>query len=120
VETPPAETPPPPPPPTTPPPPIIATAPANRSADILAALATAHDAATIAHIIDYYGFTFAQAIRDGDERHRFYTINEGSGDIMIGIANNEDGFFQRMHFSHFTNGPAPTDIIELLIFMERM
>ncbi|MCL2364970.1 MAG: sigma-70 family RNA polymerase sigma factor [Defluviitaleaceae bacterium] len=121
TEPPPAETQPPTPLPTDPPlTPVIVSdpMPVDRTADILAALANAHDAHAIASIIDYFGFAFAQAIRDGDERHRFYATNEGSGDIFVGIAACEDGAFDRMRFAHFYGHSAPSDLIQLLDFMK--
>lgn len=42
----------------------------------------------------------------------------GSGDILIGTVILEDGTGWRMRFIHFENGAKPTDILQLLSFME--
>ncbi|MCL2363650.1 MAG: sigma-70 family RNA polymerase sigma factor [Defluviitaleaceae bacterium] len=124
TETPPtaAETQPPTAPPTDPPPPITtppettAPPPIDRTQHILTALANA--TGDVSHILDYYAFTFARYIRNANEILHFYTTNEGSGDILVGTATCEDGMFIRMHFAHFYNGTAPSDVIQLLSFLE--
>jgi len=93
----------------------------DRTAEILAALAAADTAADVTHIINHYGFTFADHMRRNstNEQFRFYVTNEGSGDILIGISTFENGTGRRMRFEHFNNGTMPLDILELLQFMEQ-
>jgi len=98
--------------PTEPPP------PPNRTNEIMAALATAHTAEAVAHIIEYYGFRFDRIMRDSGEDFHFYITCEGSGDIFVGIATCKDGEFQRVQFAHFYNGTAPYDVVQLIAFME--
>jgi len=94
--------------------------PIDRTAQILAALAQANNAGDVNRIINHYDFVFADQLRRNstNERFRFYVTNEGSGDILIGIAAYEDGAGWRMRFEHFNNGTMPLDILQLLRFME--
>jgi len=108
----PTTNPPPDPEPTTPP------APVDRTAQIMAALAQANSADAVAQIIEYYGFAHERYVRGDGERFYFYTANEGSGDILIGNATTDNGTWQRMHFALFNHHAIPTDVIDLIIFME--
>jgi len=115
-------------PPTTPPPtpaatlppvteaPIIAPAPIDRTHQILADLAAAHTQHAVAHILQYYNFNFMRLIRDSGEELRFYSVDEGSGDILVGIAY-DSGDFLRMHFNLFGNNTVPHQVMDLLGFM---
>ena len=90
----------------------------DRTPEILTALTGANAAEDVAMIVSYYGFTiFAEIERSLGMRHRFYVTNEGSGDILIGIAAYENGTSWSMRFEHFTDGHAPADILDLLGFM---
>jgi len=93
-------------------------APIDRTPEILAALAQANNAAEVNRIIVYYGFEFAAQIHF-DMQYRFYVLDDGSGDIMIGIATHTDGTGWRMRFEHFVNGTMPTDILQRLQIMEQ-
>jgi len=92
--------------------------PIDRTPEILAALAQANNAAEVNRIISYYGFEFATQMHF-DMQYRFYVLDDGSGDIMIGTATHADGTGWRMRFEHFNNGTMPTDALQLLAFMEQ-
>jgi len=106
-------------PPATLPPPTMPPPPPDRTVQIMAALAQANSSDAVARIIQDYGFTQVEYIRGDGERFRFYTTNEGSGDIFIGNATCDNGIWQRMHHALFNHSAVPTDIIDLIIFMER-
>ena len=91
----------------------------DRTPEILAALAVANTARDVTAIINYYGFRFTDQIEDSmDIWHRFYVLNDGSGDILIGITTRPDGTGWRMRFAHFAGGTMPTDVLHLLRFVE--
>ena len=92
--------------------------PIDRTPQILAALAQANNAVEVNRIISYYGFEFDTQIHL-DMWYRFYVLDDGSGDILIGIAAHTDGIGWRMRFTHFENGTMPLDILQLLQFMEQ-
>ncbi|MCL2392894.1 MAG: hypothetical protein FWC66_09890, partial [Oscillospiraceae bacterium] len=93
--------------------------PIDRTPEILAALATARTAGDVNGIISRYGFVLDTSIRDATEKlFRFYVLNDGSGDILIGTTIHEDGTGWRMRFAHFTGGRMPTDMLDLFRFME--
>ena len=103
------------PPTTTPAPPP---APIDNTQAILAALANATTAQDIAHIIAQYHFRYDQLIRSGDYIFRFYVTNQGSGDILIGIATDEYGNFQRLRYALFADDVIPNNVIALLRFID--
>jgi len=92
----------------------------DRTPEILAALAVANTAGDVDSIISYYNFIFADQTRrhSTGEQLRFYVANEGSGDILVGMATIEDGNHWRMRFKHFAGGQMYNDILDLLRFME--
>jgi len=91
----------------------------DRTPEILAALAAANTAGDVTSIINRYDFRFVTSMRNtADMLLRFYVLNEGSGDILIGTAIHEDGSQWRMRFTHFAGGQMSTDIVDLLRFME--
>ena len=93
--------------------------PVDRTPQILAALATADTPEVLQNILSYYGFVnVAEIERSLGLRLRFYTTNEGSGDILIGISFYEDGSSWYMRFQLFASGTKPSDILQLLNFME--
>jgi len=91
----------------------------DRTPEILAALATANNAQDVNSIIGYYNFAFAYQTRrhTTGEQLRFYTTNEGSGDILIGIATYENGDGWRMNFELYADGNIP-DVLGLLNFVQ--
>jgi len=92
--------------------------PIDRTPEILAALAGTNTAEDVARIINHYGFVFDTQIQiSTDLRFRFYVTNEGSGDILIGIAAYEDGSAWRMRFEHFAGGQMPADRTDLFRWM---
>jgi len=92
----------------------------DRTAEILAALAAANTASDVAEIINQFGFSFIRPIRlSTDELLRFYVLDDGSGDILIGVAAYEDGTGWHMRFAHYNNSQAPSDVVDLLDFMEQ-
>ena len=94
--------------------------PIDRTSEILAALAAAGTAGDVNGIIRHYGFRLATYMRDTpDILFRFYVLDDGSGDILIGTAVHEDGTGWRMRFTHFAGGQMPTDALHLLRFMEQ-
>gem|GEM_PF-563169 len=101
----------------TPPPPTEPVA-IDRTDAILSALSRAHTPEETARIINDYDFINAtQMITFTDRVLRFYLRNEGSGDILIGIAANEDGTQWIMRFDFFENAHAPQDRITLYDWM---
>jgi len=90
----------------------------DRTDMILFALYLAQTQADTVRIITDYGFVFAtQMVTSTDRTLRFYTLNEGSGDILIGTAIDEDGTQWRMRFNFFENAHAPQDRIALYDWM---
>ena len=82
--------------------------PIDRTDEILAALAAATTEQGVARIISYYGFAVETQMRSSmGEWLRFYTADEGSGEILIGISTDEDGSNWRMQFRHYNNGHRP-------------
>jgi len=97
------------------PPPI----PIDRTTEILAALAIATTPEEVAKIIDYYGFLrSSQMRRVTGEWFLFYVLDEGSGDILVGIAEHETDNSWHMKFEHYANGHKPSDILDLFYWME--
>jgi len=94
--------------------------PVDRTPEILAALAAAGTVGEIEGIIRHYGFRRVTSMRNAtDKLLRFYVLDEGSGDILIGMAAYEDGTSWRMRFTHFVGGQMFRDMQELLRFMEQ-
>jgi len=92
--------------------------PTDRTPQILAALAAATTPAEVDTIIRNYGFTHvSQLQRASGEVYLFYVRNDGSGDIFVGTAVQEDGSGWRMRFEHFNNGQRPTDALDLFDWM---
>ena len=90
----------------------------DRTIQILTTLSTATTPACINHIVSYYGFAIANQMRRATGEHfTFYVINEGSGDILIGVAQYENGANWRMKFTHFPDGYMPDDILDLFYWM---
>jgi len=95
--------------------------PIDRTPQILAALAEAAEAEDVNRIIEYYGFSLATQVVDSvGDMFRFYVLDEGSGDILIGVAAYEDGGGWRMKFEHFSSGHGqrPLGMFELFDWME--
>ncbi|MCL1787368.1 MAG: sigma-70 family RNA polymerase sigma factor, partial [Defluviitaleaceae bacterium] len=93
--------------------------PPDRTQEILAALAAANNSGDVAGIINHYGFAFVRPITSSTgETMRFYVINEGSGDILVGTEVQADGTGWRMRFKHYENDVMPINILDLLDFME--
>jgi len=93
----------------------------DRTADILKTLSLAEGEGDVYEIINYFGFVFDRNMwrHSTGELLRFYVINEGSGDILVGMATSEAGNAPwRMNFKHYKNGYMPSDILELLQFIE--
>jgi len=106
--------------PTLPPTPAPTTAPApvDNTQAILAALARAVSAQDVADIIAQFNFQYDQMIRGSNEVFRFYVTNEGSGDILVGTATDDNGNFLRMRYAFFNGDVMPQNVIELLNMME--
>ena len=95
--------------------------PIDRTPQILAALAEATQAEDANRIIEYYGFFLATQMVDSvGDIFRFYVLDEGSGDILIGVAAYEDDSGWRMKFEHFgsEHGQRPLGMFELSDWME--
>ena len=93
----------------------------DRTDEILKALSLVEDIDGIYEIINYFDFIFDRNIwrHSTGELLRFYVINEGSGDILVATATSEAGNATwRMNFKHYKNGYMPSDILELLRFIE--
>jgi len=92
----------------------------DRTPEILRMLANATNNSDTMRIISYYGFDLVTQMQSSsDKRYWFYAINEGSGDILIGIAAYEDGSQWRMQFNHYSNGHRPSDRLDLFHWMDR-
>jgi len=93
----------------------------DRTAEILAALATASTAGETYRIINHFGFSLLGQMRHGalDEQFRFYTTNEGSGDILIGMVALENGSGWRMRFDIFVGSEMPLVATDRLEWMEQ-
>jgi len=90
----------------------------DRTAEILAALALARVAEDVTAIINYYGFVFDTQIQVPPSLWmRFYVLDDGSGDILVGMAACEDNGW-RMQYEHFNNGQVPLDRTDLFQWME--
>ena len=91
----------------------------DRTPEILAALAIAATSEEVNWIIIYYGFSRSTQMRTSiDELLRFYFIDDGSGEILIGIAEYEDGSNWRMRFEHYSDGERPIRTSDLFRWME--
>jgi len=108
-------------PPTEPPTEPAPLPPPDRTAQILLLLSTAATAYDTSHIVDYFNFMHHTTIQvSTDMQFRFYVTNEGSGDILVGIASYPDGTNHRMQYEHFTGGYMPqyfTDLANLFDWM---
>lgn len=90
----------------------------DRTAQILTALAAASNAETVRNIIDSYGFALAAQFQSATDRHyRFYVLDDGSGDILVGVGAYQDGNDWRMQFEHYAGGQSPQDRFDLLRWM---
>jgi len=93
--------------------------PIDRTDQILTELASVSNAVELDHILSQFNFELISQIRgSADEVSYFYSTNEGSGDILIGISINDNGSNWRMRFHHFEDAHHPTNIIDLFRFME--
>ena len=89
----------------------------DRTAEILAALGAANTEASVTEIIRQYGFTrFTSSQGSLGETLRFYSTNQGSGDILIGIREFEGSFMMRFRF--FEGGAINMQRSELVLWME--
>jgi len=96
--------------------------PIDRTHQILEMLEQAHGQDDIEHIITHFGFWLSNQMRNhADHTLNFYITNEGSGDILIGIAtftDNYDNHHWQMNFDLFNETPRPTAPLDLLQFMQ--
>jgi len=91
----------------------------DRTAEILARLATADTPQAIAGIIQDFGFEFVATLQSTTGKVlRFYTTNEGSGEILIGTGMYENGNDWFTRFAFYAHGQAPTDMFYRLRFMQ--
>ena len=103
-----------------PPPPETEPEVVDRTREILAALTGAATDRDINNIIARYGFVRIAQVRSTLERqYSFYALNEGSGEIMIGVGIYEDGSPARIKFEHFQNRQRPTHTIDLRDWLYR-
>jgi len=106
--------------PPTPPPAEPPPAPIDRTAEIMARLANAHTPAAVDAIIQEYGFAYAASMHSFTGMAlRFYSLDDGSGDILIGTGVYDDGSGWYMRFDLFAIGQMPVDILQRLRFMEQ-
>jgi len=86
--------------------------------EILEALAYATDSSDVYEIITRYGFVFATQMDSflGDSL-RFYVLNNGNGEILVGISSQADGSEWRMVFEHFSPGQRPHEISDLFLWV---
>ena len=93
----------------------------DRTPQILAALQNAAQigSAEVYRVIEYYGFALVTEMRTSvNELFWFYVLDDGSGDILVGLAEYEDGSNWRMQFEHFVDGQRPQDRFEMFSWME--
>ena len=91
--------------------------PIDRTPEILQALATAATHEEVNRIIGYYNFSLLAQMRSFEsEEFRFYVLDAGSGDILVGIAVYQNQW--RMKFEHFDNGQMPLDRWDIFLWME--
>ena len=68
------------------------------------------------NILRYYNFTRAMQMQGSEgEQFTFYLVNEGSGDILVGIVS---GANWRMRFRHYSNAQSPLDVSDLLRWLD--
>jgi len=85
----------------------------DRTPQIIAALEIATTLNDVNSIITYYGFALVTQIQDlAEDALRFYVLDDGSGDILIGTSATE------FRFEHYNNSSRPTDTLDLLFWME--
>jgi len=99
--------------------PIPDPAPIDRTAEILAALknATRVGMAEVYRVIEYYDFALVTEMRTSEyELFWFYVLDDGSGDILVGLAEYESGW--RTLFEHFTYRQRPKDRLDMFSWME--
>ena len=85
----------------------------DRLSEILAALAAATTTEEAGDIINRYGFVRTDSIRSSDyEWFWFYVYVSGNGDILVGITQ------EHFRFGHYANEKRPTDMADLLDWME--
>ncbi|MCL2353559.1 MAG: RNA polymerase sigma factor [Defluviitaleaceae bacterium] len=94
--------------------------PMDRTPDILTALSAATNRADVNGIISYYGFSsvFQIWFHASETWFWFYVVDEGSGDILIGMSSQEDGSGWRLKFEHFRDATMPFDGIDLPRWMD--
>jgi len=93
--------------------------PIDRTPEILEALAIATHREEVDWIIYYYGFSLITQMQHfTGQRFWFYELDDGSGAIVIGIAEYEDGIQWRMKFEHYDNSQRPSDRMMLFRWME--
>ena len=93
----------------------------DRTPQILAALQNAAQigSAEVYRVIEYYGFALVTEMRTSIvELFWFYVLDDGSGDILVGLAAYEDGSNWRMQFEHFVDSQRPQDRFEMFSWME--
>ena len=95
--------------------------PIDRTPEILAALAGATTYGDINNIIARYGFVRVTQVRSTTEQelYNFYALNEGSGEILVGVGIYEDSRPTHIRFEHFYNRQRPTLVIGLMDWMYR-
>ena len=91
----------------------------DRTAEILAALAIASTDEDVRRIINRYGFSLSTQMRTytTETWFWFYVLDDGSGDILVGIAATDDGNDWRMRFEHFADGQMNLDRADLFRWM---
>jgi len=107
-----------PPAPEAPPSTTTSPAPIDRTQNALAALAAATTQTEVMHLLAYYGFVFDQHITTlADVRLDFYRFNEGSGDILVGMAMEADGSNWRKQYLFAEGAYAIYDHVDLYRWM---
>jgi len=93
--------------------------PIDKTAEILAMLNLATTSQQVDHILSYFNFSRVASISRSidDMWFWFYATNEGSGDILVGIASFEDGSSWRMQFEHYEDSHHPQDRLDLFDWM---
>jgi len=89
----------------------------DKTLEILSALANANTNGRLTEVIRQYGFTVKFRSQSSiGEVYRFYSTNQGSGDILIGVREYEDEWDMRFRF--FDGGNINMPHPDLIIWLE--
>jgi len=96
-------------------PPVI-----DRTAEILAALASASNSDMLNNVLAYYGFNSTDQLRDSTNLlFGFYILQINGGNILVGTSAYEDGTYWQMKFEYFIGySQVPAHTSDLIRWLE--